>query len=310
MILSVSRRTDIPAFYGEWFLNRLLEGFVCVRNPFNYHHVSKIILNPSNVDCIVFWTKNAKHFKDKLDVVDKIGYKYYFQYTVTPYGSNIEPNVPDKDAIIDNFRELSDKIGKEKIIWRYDPILYSQEIGLNYHVENFQRLCSALKDYTNSVIISFLDDYSKMGKRSENINQLDFNQMIQVSKVLADIASSAGLAIKTCAEELVNANNIEKASCIDKKLIERIIGSRLNVKKDKNQRHECMCFESVDIGEYDTCKHFCDYCYANGSEKKIINKCSNHNPNSPLLIGEIVEEDKIIERNLPSNKVLQQSFFD
>ena len=310
MILSVSRRTDIPAFYGEWFINRLREGFVCVRNPFNYHNISKIVLSPSNVDCLVFWTKDARQFIDKLDTVDELGYKYYFQYTITPYGAEIESNVPVKNIIVDNFKKLSDRIGREKVIWRYDPILYSQGIGLDYHIENFQRLCSALKGYTNSVIISFLDDYSKMGKRSGNIKKLDFAQMIEVSKSLADIASSAGLTIKTCAEELVNTNNIEKASCIDKKLIENIIGSGLNVKKDKNQRHECMCFESIDIGEYDTCKHFCSYCYANGSEKKIINKCNGHNPNSPLLIGELGEDDKIIEKNLPSNRVLQQSFFD
>ena len=310
MILSVSRRTDIPSFYGEWFLNRLQEGFVCVRNPFNYHQVSKIILDPSNVDCIVFWTKDARPFMDKLDAVDKLGYKYYFQYTVTPYDTEIETNVADKNIILDNFKRLSDKIGAKKVIWRYDPILYSKNIGLAYHVENFEKLSSIFKGFTHSVIISFLDDYSKVGKRTGNIQELNFEQMIEVSKAFAEIAKSKGLTIKTCAEELANTSNIAKASCIDKNLIEDIIGLRLNVQKDKNQRHECLCFESIDIGAYDTCKHFCNYCYANGSEKKIISKCIKHNPNSPLLIGEIEEGDKIIEKNLPSNKVLQQSLFD
>ena len=131
MILSVSRRTDIPAFFGEWFLNRLKDGFVCVRNPFNKNMVSKIRLSVNEIDCIVFWTKDATNFTNYLPLIDELGYKYYFQYTITPYGKEIEPNVKDKNQVIDNFINLSKTIGKEKVVWRYDPILITKDMSLD-----------------------------------------------------------------------------------------------------------------------------------------------------------------------------------
>lgn len=310
MILSASRRTDIPAFYGEWFVNRLREGFVCVRNPFNYHQVSKIILSPENVDCIVFWTKDARGFIKYLDEIDKLGYKYYFQYTITPYDNSIELGISEKSDIIENFKILSNRLGSDRVLWRYDPILFANEIDLTYHIKKFQNMVSILKDYIESVTISFLDSYIKTGKRTDFLKILSKEQMIEVGNAFASIAKAANLKIKTCAEEIVFYNGIEKASCIDKTLIERFAGMPINAKKDKNQRRECLCVESIDIGEYDTCKHLCNYCYANGCEKKIINKCSRHIVSSPLLIGQIEKEDIIKEKDLPSLKKMQQTFFD
>lgn len=310
MILSASRRTDIPAFYGEWFTNRLREGFVCVRNPFNYHQVSKIALSPENVDCIVFWTKDASPFMKCLDEIDQLGYKYYFQYTITPYDNRIESDVNNKAAIIENFKKLSDMLSKDRVLWRYDPILFTKDIDLSYHIDKFRDMVKVLKDYTESVTISFLDNYSKTGKRTDLLNTLSKEQMIEIGNAFAEIARAANLRIKTCAEEVVFTNGIEKASCIDKPLIESVVGCTIDAKKDKNQRKECLCIESIDIGEYDTCRHFCNYCYANGSEKKINNKCSKHIVTSPLLIGQLEEEDIVKEKNLQSLKRRQKTFFD
>lgn len=293
MILSVSRRTDIPAFFGEWFVNRLNEGFVCVRNPFNKNMVSKIKLNPAEIDCIVFWTKNATNFINYLPAIDDLGYKYYFQYTITPYNKEIEPNLKDKNVIIDNFINLSKKLGKEKVVWRYDPILITKNISLDWHIKQFENLCKKLSGYTNKVIISFLDEYKKLDK--SKFRTLTFEEMQQIGKAFAKIASEYGQVIQTCAEN-IDIEGVVKGACIDKTLIEQICGYQLGVKKDKTQREACLCSQSVDIGEYDTCCHFCEYCYANNNKLNIKNKLKQHNINSPLLIGELLPTDKIYER--------------
>lgn len=164
MIISASRRTDIPAFFGEWFVNRLKEVFICVRNLFNKNMVSKIRLNPAEIDCIVFWIKDATDFINYLPMIDKLGYKYYFQYTITPYGKEIEPYLKDKNVIIDNFINLSKRLGKEKVIWRYDPILITKDISVDWYIKQFENLCKKLRYYTNKVVISFLDEYKKLDK--------------------------------------------------------------------------------------------------------------------------------------------------
>ena len=293
MILSVSRRTDIPAFFGEWFFNRLKDGFVCVRNPFNKHMVSKIRLSVNEIDCIVFWTKDATNFTNYLPLIDELGYKYYFQYTITPYGKEIEPNVKDKNQVIDNFINLSKTIGKEKVIWRYDPILISKDISIDWHICQFEKMCGRLKGYTNKVVISFLDEYKKLDK--SKFRTLNSQEMQELGTAFAKIAKDNGLKIQTCAES-VDIEGIKKGACIDKNLIEQICGYPLNIKKDTSQREECLCSQSVDIGEYDTCPHFCNYCYANNNKSNIKNKLQQHNIKSPLLIGEILSTDKIYER--------------
>ena len=305
MILSVSRRTDIPAFFGKWFMNRLKEGFVCVRNPFNFHAVSKISLNKAVVDCIVFWTKDATNFINYLPEINNMGYKYYFQYTITPYDKAIEGNLRDKNLIIENFKNLSKQIGKEKVVWRYDPILLTEQIDINWHVQKFEEMCKELAGYTDVVIISFLDEYKKLDK--SKIRGLSFEEMQTISKEFKTIAKKYNLKLKTCAESLSESLDLEKANCIDKQLIEKICGYSLNVKKDKNQRFECLCAESIDIGEYDTCSHQCLYCYANNNCKNIQTKLQKHNLNSPLLIGEISNDDKITERKISSMKNIQIS---
>ncbi len=301
MILSASRRCDIPAFFGEWFVGRLKEGFVCARNPYNRGWVSKILLDPQTVDCIVFWTKNATPFLQYLPHIDELGYRYYFQFTITPYGSEIEKNVGDKENIIQAFRSLSRWIGKKRVIWRYDPILLTSEITLGWHIERFREMCEKLKDYTETVVISFLDEYKKLDRTKYRAPNQD--EMLVLGKVFFGIACEYGLRIQTCAEAS-SFSEIKKGACIDKSLIERICGYPLVAKKDKSQRGECLCMESIDVGEYDACAHFCGYCYANNRIKTIESKMKAHDPNSPLLIGTLEEGDAIHLRNTFSLRAL------
>jgi len=301
MILSVSRRTDIPAFYSDWFFNRIKEGFVYVRNPMNIHQVSKIRIEPEVVDCIVFWTKNPSKMLDRLSELDS--YHYYFQFTVNPYNHEIESNVPRKTKIFETFKRLSDKLGPKRIIWRYDPILISPSIDINYHKQYFEVIAKELSDYTKTAVISFIDNYKKTQRNLKPTlaRELQTSEVKDVANKLSEIAKAFNLNIQTCAEEYdLEEFGIEHGKCIDDKVIENIIGKRIEVGKDKNQRKECGCVESIDIGEYNTCKHNCLYCYANYSSSVVDKKICEHDPSSPFLIGILEEKDKIFERKLKS----------
>ena len=238
MILSVSRRTDIPNYYSDWFVNRIKEGFLYVRNPMNAHQISKIDLSPDVVDCIVFWTKNPANMLEKLEYLKD--YIYYFQFTLTGYGKDIEPNLPDKrKELIPTFRTLSKKIGKEKVIWRYDPILISKRYTMDYHLKAFEEIANSLADYTERVVISFVDLYTKTQRNTKklDIRQMTSDEMISMAAQMAQIASKYNLVVESCAEQIDLQNvGVQHGSCIDKKLVEKILGCKLIVEKDKNQR--------------------------------------------------------------------------
>ena len=304
MILSVSRRTDIPNYYSGWFLNRIKEGFLYVRNPMNIHQISEIKLSPDIVDCIVFWTKNPAPMMNRLDELKN--YNYYFQFTLTGYGKDIETNLPDKKlTMIPIFQELSKRIGKEKVIWRYDPIFFSNKYSKEYHLKAFKSIAESLNGYTDKCVISFIDIYPKNKKNIEKMDQFDLDkeELIKFVKKLNEIALKNNIKISTCAEKIDLSNyGICHNSCIDKDLIENIIGCKLNVGKDKSQRKECGCVESIEVGTYNTCKNGCAYCYANFSKKSVANNVGKYNPLSPLLCGEVGVDDTITIRNVKSLK--------
>ena len=300
MILSVSRRTDVPNYYSDWFLNRIKEGYLYVRNPMNAHQVSKIDISPDVVDCIVFWTKNPSNMLDKLDELKD--YKYYFQFTLTSYGKDIEPNLlHKKHELLPIFRNLSEKIGKERVIWRYDPIFLSERYTVEYHLKAFEQMAEYLNGYTEKVVVSFLDFYTKIQKNMtlQGIRQLSEHEMADLAVELVKISKKNNLLIESCAEKVDLQNiGILHGSCIDKTLIERIVGYPLKGSKDKNQRTECGCFESVEIGTYNTCLNGCKYCYANFTEKKVREHAALYDVDSPILCGKIVGEDKITDRKV------------
>lgn len=292
MIISASRRTDIPAFYADWFFNRLKEGFVVTQNPFNANQLSKISLDSSVVDAIVFWTKDPRPMISRLDELDASGIAYYFQYTITPYGKDLEPHLPaNKTPLIEAFHALSKKLGADRVIWRYDPILFSEKYTMGFHERAFRRCASLLSGSTKKCIISFLDmDYNntkaidKLGIRDGSTEEKN-----ETASLFSRIAAEYDISVETCAEEIdLDKCGVKHGHCIDGDLIEQITGKRLMPKgkqKDKNQRLLCGCIASTDIGSYNTCLHGCTYCYANYSQGAIKGNREKHDPLSPLMVG-------------------------
>lgn len=308
MIVSASRRTDIPAFYSEWFFNRIEEGYALVRSPFNPHQLSRISLLPEDAECIVFWSKNPGPMLHKLHKLNK--YRYYFQYTLNGYENDIEPGVPGLEERIKNFITLSEMIGKERIIWRYDPILINEKYTARWHMERFACLAERLGPYTDQCVISFVDIYDKIKKNMHvfGVGEIDAPAKLLIAESLLKTAGIHHIRLQTCAEN-VDLPGIVHGSCIDEKLVSNLLGCPVNTVKDKNQRPECRCVQSVDIGAYNTCLNGCAYCYANLGQNTVVSNFKNSSPNSPILYGDITELDKITERKMPSIQVPQTAFF-
>lgn len=312
MIISASRRTDIPTYYSEWFFNRLKEEYVLVRNPMNMQQVGKINLSPDVVDGIVFWTKNPVPMLSRLSELDQ--YNYYFQFTLTSYDKEAEPNIPSKNnIIIPAFQKLSKTIGREKVIWRYDPIIFSDKYTMEYHCKYFKVLAERLGDYTEKCTVSFLDLYRNTTRNIQplNIQQETTEQRFEIMSRFSETAEKYGFYIDTCCESMeLEKLGISHAHCIDRERFERIGNYKLKLEKDKNQRLQCGCIASIDIGAYSTCKNGCLYCYANHSNSVVIKNAQMHNPLSPLLFGEIESNDVIKERKVKSYRDYQLSIFD
>ena len=302
MIISASRRTDIPSFYSEWLINRFKEGFVYVKNPMNPKQVSQIKLSHDVVAGIVFWTKNPIPMIEKMKSFDE--YMYYFQFTVNAYGNDIERNVPNKNSeIVPAFQKLSKMIGRERVIWRYDPILITQKYTLEYHIRYFEELARRLTGYTEKCVISFIDFYrnTNANLKPYTVKPLTDTEMLKLAEAISDIGQKYKIRIESCAEEIdLESVGIAHGSCIDKSLFERLLGCRMRAGVDRNQRLKCGCMESIDIGSYDTCKNGCRYCYANHSQKAMDKNLSVYDPDSPILCGRISDGEVIKERLLKS----------
>ncbi len=301
MIISASRRTDIPSYYGEWFINRLKEGVIYVVNPYNTKRYSKVNCTKECVDMIVFWSKNPKPFFKYLSELDEMGYNYYFQFTLTPYDKSVEKRLPNKKELIKTFIDLSKRIGKNKVIWRYDPIILNETLTLEYHAKMFEEFSRQLSQYTERCIISFVDSYKKEAAMSKT-------DMHLLGKLFSDIAKKTNLKLYTCSEQIdLSEYNINHGACIDKELIEKILGQEILVSNDKNQREACCCAESIEIGTYSSCANGCSYCYAMNSEKKVLLNMANHHPDSNVLIGALPSDAINTNRDTRSiiNKQIQ-----
>lgn len=286
MIVSVSRRTDIPAFYHEWFYNRLAAGFALTRNPMNPAQIRRVELTPEEVDCFVFWSKNPQSFMQNLSRLN--AYKYYFQFTLTPYDRDLEPGLPDKRELIATFRALSTEIGAEKVVWRYDPIIFTSRYDLQYHAGHFAWLCEQLRGSTERCIISFYDHYNFVRRNLNGIEILpvDSARIREIALIFAETAGKNGLTVESCAEsENLEEFGIAHGRCIDDRLINRICGRDLHLKRDHGQRPLCGCVKSVDIGAYSTCLHGCRYCYAARQRLTAAQITSRQDPTAPFLVG-------------------------
>lgn len=302
MIINTGQRTDIPAFYSDWFANRLKEGYVCVRNPYNPKQVSRYRLDPSVVDVIGFCTKNPAPMFKYMDLLKEYG-QYWF-VTLTSYGRDIEPNVPDKHKLIEDFKKLSDVVGVNSIGWRYDPIFISDRYTEEYHIKAFSQIAEALDGYTKTVVISFIDFYPKVRKNFPEVKEVAKDQRLRMGKKIIEIAIANGMTVKPCAEgdELAQFG-ADCGGCMTIADYEKAIGQKLIVPKKKGARAECSCYLTCDIGAYNTCKHLCRYCYANAESETVLKLSGQHNPTSPFLIGNYQPDDLI-------NDVPQKSWID
>lgn len=290
MILSVSNRTDVVAFYSDWFMNRYNEGYIDVRNPFNEKLVSRIYFE--DVDLILFCTKNPIPIIDKLKFINK---PIVFQVTLTPYKKDIEPNVPPKGEIIEAIKKISNIVGVDNLYVRYDPIFISDKYTINYHIKSFNKLCNYLNGYVKNIIVSFLDDYKNVRNNKDilkykNLTMEDYKAIgINFSRS----ASKNNMTVQTCCEEnnLVEYGFI-KRDCISSELAFKLTGKIIKKWKER----KCGCVQMVDIGVYNSCRHFCKYCYANYDENKVLNNYEKHNKNSSLLVGKLHSDDIIKKR--------------
>lgn len=290
MILMASGRCDIVAFYTPWFINRYKEGYVDVRNPFYKKLITRI--NFDDVDLIMFCTKNPLPIIPYLKEINK---PILFHITLTPYLSDIEPNVIEKDKIIEGIKEISNILGEDNVYVRYDPILLNNKYTIDYHKKMFNRLCEKLNGYIKHIIISFVDDYKNV---RHNMNTLKLKEITkedikEIGKSFSEISKQYNMTIQTCFEEdnLVEYGFI-KGECLGANLAYKLTGKAYK----KWKARKCGCVEMTDIGHYNTCSHFCKYCYANYDEKKVRKNMSNHNPKSSLLIGNIEKDDIIKEK--------------
>lgn len=291
MIISASRRTDIPSLHTKWFLNRLKEEDVITQNPISKNNFYKIPLNKNIVDIIVFWSKNPNI--DFLKEVRDLGYEFYLHFTITPYNKNIEKNIPDKNLLIKNFQIISKLFGKEKIIWRYDPIILNDDFDANYHINNFKNFADNLNGYTDECIFSFVQIYSKIKNNIKNINDDDKLLLIENMK---EISEKNNIKLKSCSQDFDNIR-VEKSACIDKERIQKILGYSIKEKKDKSQRKLCNCIESIDIGIYNTCTNGCIYCYANS--KNIL---KDYDANNEILSDKNLIDNENI--NITERKII------
>lgn len=292
MIIHTGLRTDIPAFYSEWFLNRIKEGFVCVRNPYNPEQVTRYELNPDVVDLIGFCTKNPIPMIPHLNALDLFG-QYWF-VTITPYGKEIEPHVPDKEKVLESFCELSEHVGVDAVGWRYDPIFLSDKYTVEYHINVFANMAEKLSSYTKTCIISFIDLYEKVKRNFPEVREVPQKDRIYLGQQFVAIGQKNGITIKACAEgDKLAPYGVDCKGCMTVETFENALHASLQVPKKKGARSECACLLTADIGAYNTCGHLCKYCYANYSAELVKENLQKHDKNSPLLIGNLLPHDKI-----------------
>ena len=293
MIISASRRTDIPAFYAEWMVRRLREGYCTVANPFNRNQVTRISLKPEDVDAIVFWTRNPRPLMPYLDELDSRGYRYYFQFTILGYPREIDAKSPPAATAVETFRELAERLGPKRVIWRYDPIVFTGITPPAFHQENFQRLAESLRGHTRRVVVSIVDMYRKIEKRLKKLEgtpaaicPCDAEDFGPLMRRLAELAGQNGMEIVSCAEEVdLRPFGILPGKCVDDRVIAEALGIEVPKTKDPTQRKACGCVVSRDIGMYESCLFGCEYCYATKSFDQARLNFDSHDPKSPSLLG-------------------------
>lgn len=297
MIISASRRTDIPSFYSDWFFHRWKEGYALSRNPMNPKQVSRVSLRPEDVDCLVFWSKDSAPMLPGLSALG--GVPFYFQCTLNGYGAEVEPGLPALSRRMETLRMLAERWGPERLVVRLDPIFCSDRYPEAFFLEHLDRVLEHLRGCMDQVTFSFLDRYTHIEKRITplGIHPMGEEKKQRMAAGLSGIAQAYGIRLSTCAEAGdYTGLGITPARCVD---VERIEGLRrwpFFAKKDKNQRPACGCAASIDIGAYHTCGLGCLYCYANAGERAVRANRQAHDAAAPLLVGQLGPEDVVRQR--------------
>lgn len=308
MILNTGNRTDIPAYYSKWFYNRIREGFVFARNPYNPQQVTRYLLEPEVVDCITFCTKNPAPMLPGLGQLS--AFRQFWAVTITPYGRDIEPFVPVKEEVLESFRRLSEKVGIQNISWRYDPIFITGKYSLDFHLREFAEMAAAMEGYTDHCIISFIDLYDKTKRNFPEGRSVTKAERLLIGESFAAVGAEYGIKIKTCAEgNELESFGVDCSGCQTKEVLERAIGMPLVVPGSAMTRSECSCVLGSDIGAYNTCGHGCQYCYANYDRETVEYNMKKHDPFSPFLIGDFIDGD-IIKAAEQESWIQRQVSFD
>ena len=289
VIAYASMRTDIPAFYSQWLLNRIREGYLMVRSPYRKNLLYYLPFSPDNIDVLGFCTKNPAPLLGKMDYLK--GWNTLFHVTITPYSSKYEEGIRNKRDIVESFRNLSLRIGKERVVWRYDPVFLAPDVPLSFHKAAFSSLCSLLEGYTERVIFSFLDVYPFMAEKmaSMEIRPPEKNEMAQLASFFSQEGNRHGMTVSSCGEgDWLSAYGIDTSGCLTREIWNKAAGEELMFPKKEGKRKECSCFLGFDIGGYGECPNACVYCYGGGDRRKSV-----HSPSSPLLFGWPGKDDEI-----------------
>jgi len=298
MIVSASRRTDIPAFYGDWLFERIRQGYALVRNPFNSRLVYRVPISAERTRCIVFWTKNPGSLIGRIEELESFGIPFYFLFTITGYGPELERNLPDKAELLRSFLSLSRRLGPDRVVWRYDPILFTSTYTPAEHLRLFGALAQRLSGFTGRCILSYLTMYNKCRRNLEGFDRIEVSPAArrETIEALQELASGHGIELSSCACTELADSGVPAGKCVDDGLISRITARTFSGRKDRSQRDSCLCVESADIGAYDTCLHHCLYCYANSNYAAAQRRRRLHDPESPLLIGKLGPQDRVMDR--------------
>ncbi|MDE6947521.1 MAG: DUF1848 domain-containing protein [Anaeroplasmataceae bacterium] len=312
MIINTGGRTDTVQYFTEWLCNRFKEGFVYTRNPLFPNKVSRYELTPDKVDCVIFCSKNYQTILPRLhEITSK--FNTYFHYTITAYGKDIEPGVPSIDESIETLIQLSKQVGKQRVSWRYDPVLFTENYTLKVHLDTFEVMAKRLAPYIDRCIFSFVERYKKLEHNMPELIPFTEQDKETIARELGKIAKKYGIHLQTCGTNGDYAKyGIHPSGCTTLEILANANQIEFKTLKHKGMRQGCHCIESRDIGAYDTCLNGCKYCYANQTPQKARENFKYHDPNSPLLLGDLKPTDEFM--TTPQNsfripKVRQLSLF-
>ncbi len=309
MILNTGSRTDIPGYFSDWFYNRITAGSVMVRNPFNPKLVTEYKLDPKLIDVLCFCTKNPIPMLSRLIEIQE--FNQFWFVTITPYGKDIEPGVPDKRQIIDSVKTLAVKLGTDAVAWRYDPIFISEKYSIEYHLHAFESIASQLAGYVTKCTISYIDLYEKTKCNFPEAREVDADQQVYLTTSFVEIANKYNIKIYTCSEsEGLEKYGVDVSGCMNQAVLEAAIGYKLKIPKNIGKaRPTCNCLLGNDIGTYNTCSHACRYCYANYDLHYVVENRAKHDPTSPMLIGHLTAKDTVKQAKQISYRDPQLSLF-